>query len=88
MAVIRHEIAGNERQPLLDNARRLLAEGHVPDTVLEVWWPGAQEWAMRAPIGVAAQFTVEERADGTTPPKFRLWQPYKGPTAHARAARD
>ena len=76
---IRINITGNERQPLLDGARKLMTEGHDPDTMLEVWREGAQEWSMRAPIGVAARYTVAERANGLNPPRFEPYRP--GPSA-------
>ena len=76
---IRINITGNERQPLLDGARKLLAQGHSADTMLEVWREGAQEWSMRAPIGIAARYTVAERANGLNPLRFEPYRP--GPSA-------
>jgi hypothetical protein len=76
---IRIYIKGNERQPLLDGARKLLAQGHSAHTMLEVWREGAHEWSMRAPLGVAARYTVAERANGLNPPHFEPYRP--GPSA-------
>jgi hypothetical protein len=59
------------RQPFLDGARKLLARGHDPQTMLIMRWAGAKDWALRGPLGVAAKLTVDEH-NGT----FAEWKPY------------
>jgi hypothetical protein len=59
------------RQPFLDGARKLLARGNNPRTMLVMRWAGAKEWALRGPLGVAAELTVDEH-NGT----FAKWKPY------------
>jgi hypothetical protein len=59
------------RQPFLDGARKLLARGHDPQTMLIMRWAGAKDWALRGPLGVAAKLTVDEH-NGT----FAKWKPY------------
>jgi hypothetical protein len=45
--------------PLCDGSRYWLSKGTDPATYLcTVWSSGSTEWAMRAPIGVAAKLTV------------------------------
>jgi hypothetical protein len=57
------------RQPLLDGARKLIAMGHYPSTMVVMRWAGAKEWALRGPLGVAAKLTVDEH-NGT----FGKWK--------------
>jgi hypothetical protein len=59
------------RQPFLDSARKLLARGHDPQTMLIMRWAGAKDWALRGPLGVAAKLTVDEH-NGT----FAEWKAY------------
>jgi hypothetical protein len=58
------------RQPFLDSARKLIARGHHPQTMLVMRWAGAKEWALRGPLGVAAKLTVDEH-NAT----FAKWKP-------------
>jgi hypothetical protein len=37
----------------------LLAEGHPADTVIEIWRPNADEWAMRGRLGAAAATVID-----------------------------
>jgi hypothetical protein len=57
------------RQPFLDSARKLLARGHDRRTMLVMRWAGANDWALRGPLGVAAKLTVDEH-NGT----FAKWK--------------
>jgi hypothetical protein len=59
------------RQPFLDGARKLLARGHDPETMLVMRWAGAEDWALRGPLGLAAKLTVDEH-NGV----FAKWKPY------------
>jgi hypothetical protein len=61
-------ISRSSRQPFLDAARVLVAEGHSPCAVLETRRPGASDWDLRAPLFVAAAFDVRETPNG---PAFR-----------------
>jgi hypothetical protein len=61
------------RQPFLDSARKLIARGHDPQTMLVMRWAGAKEWALRGPLGAAAKLTVDEH-NGT----FAKWKPLSG----------
>jgi hypothetical protein len=56
-------------------ARELLAAGADPRASIELWWPGATEWALRAKIGIAAELTVAE--GDRDPPRFRKWKPFQ-----------
>jgi hypothetical protein len=58
------------RQPFLDSARKLLARGHDRRTMLVMRWAGAKEWALRGPLGVAAELTVDEHNGA-----FAKWKP-------------
>jgi hypothetical protein len=51
--------------PLVKSARRLLAEGHAPDNMIEMWRPNSPEWAMRGRLGVVAATVI----DGETAPR-------------------
>jgi hypothetical protein len=73
------------RQPFLDSARKLLARGHDPRTILVMRRAGAEDWAQRGPLGVAAKLTVDEH-NGT----FANWKPYSRsavPPGNANSAR-
>jgi hypothetical protein len=59
------------RQPFLDGARKLLARGHDPRTVLVMRWAGSKDWALRGPLGVAGKLTVDEHHG-----VFAKWKPY------------
>jgi len=59
------------RQPFLDGARELLLRGHSPQTILVMRWGSRDEWALRNPLGIAAELTVDEH-NGT----FASWKPY------------
>jgi hypothetical protein len=52
------------RQPLLDGARKLLAEGVPPETVLETRHKGSTIVAQRSTVGEAAKWTVHESDKG------------------------
>jgi hypothetical protein len=63
------------RAPFLDSARVLLAEGHDPTISLVMLHDGAAEFALRAPLGVAAQLAVEETAHGPVFRRHRIAPP-------------
>jgi hypothetical protein len=65
------KLVSSSRQPLLDSARVLLDLGYLPDIWVEMWRPGAAQFAMRAVLGVAAQLTVDE-----TRTIFAPWRPF------------
>jgi hypothetical protein len=72
------------RQPFLDSARKLLARGHDAKTMLIMRWVGAENWALRGPLGVAAKLTVDEHNV-----VFAEWKPYLRsavPPANANSA--
>jgi len=46
-----HEPLCVSRQPFLDSARKLLARGHDPRTMLVMQWAGSEDWALRGPLG-------------------------------------
>jgi hypothetical protein len=58
------------RQPFLDSARRLLGRGQEPRTLLVMRWTGSKDWALRAPLEVAAKLTVDEHNGA-----FSKWKP-------------
>lgn len=57
-------IVARTREPLLDGARALLAAGYHPDTVIVLRHAGSDINALRARIGTAARFYVEESGHG------------------------
>ena len=63
------------RQPLLDGARALLRDGGSPGDTLEVARAATGPWDMRARVGLAARFTIEERDQGSKPPLFVKYRP-------------
>jgi hypothetical protein len=62
-------VLGVSRQPLLDAARVLLAEGHDPHTILAMRHAGSDTIALSAKLGAAAKLTVDEGS-----PYFRAWR--------------
>jgi hypothetical protein len=69
------------RQPLLDSARVLTAEGVDPATTIRMRHGGATHDAMRATVGVAAKLTVEENE--RVGPRFARWKPFPRSAAGA-----
>jgi len=59
------------RQPFVDGARKLLAKGNNPETMLVMRWAGANDWALCGQLGGAAKLTVDEH-NGV----FAEWKPY------------
>jgi hypothetical protein len=45
--------------PFVKSARVLLAEGHPADTVIEIWRPNTDEWAMRGRLGAVAATVID-----------------------------
>jgi hypothetical protein len=48
--------------PFVKSARRLLAEGHPTDAVIEIWRPNTDEWAMRGRLGAVAATLIDGEA--------------------------
>ena len=63
----------SSRQPLLDAARVLLAEGIPPETPIAMQHKGSATIAMTSTVGEAAKLTVKEKPNG---PKFEKWEPF------------
>jgi hypothetical protein len=74
------------RQPLLDGARKLLAEGVPPDTVIETRHEGSTIVAQRTTVGEAAKWTVKEHDKGGLQRK-RYEAPDQEKLARARGVR-
>ena len=51
--------------PFVMSARLLLAEGFPADTVVEMWRPNSDEWALRGRLGAVAATVI----DGETAPR-------------------
>jgi len=62
------------RQPLLDGARVLAAEGIDPATPIAMRHEGAAFDALRSTLGVAAKLTAEENEK--VGPRFARWKPF------------
>jgi hypothetical protein len=67
------------RQPLLDAARVLLAEGADPDTPIAMRHVGADYDALTSTVGGAAKLIVTERDKGKKGPVFEPWRPFHRP---------
>ena len=67
------KLLSSSRQPLLDAARVLLAEGIPPETPIAMQHKGSATIAMTSTVGEAAKLTVKEEPNG---PKFRKWEPF------------
>ena len=67
------ELLSSSRQPLLDAARVLLAEGIPPETPIAMQHKGSATIALSSTVGEAAKLTVKERPNG---PKFSKWEPF------------
>jgi hypothetical protein len=74
------------RQPLLDAARVLLAEGVVPDTLIEMRHAGADHVALRAKVAAAAKLRVLEGERDTV--RFAPWSAFKDFNLPTRAGED
>jgi hypothetical protein len=48
--------------PFVKSARLLLAEGHPADTVVDIWRPNTDEWAMRGRLGAVAATVIDGEA--------------------------
>jgi hypothetical protein len=64
----------SSRQPFLDGARALLAQGIDPETVLVMARRGTGSESLRARVGDAAKLAVRE--DDRVGPRFVKWKPY------------
>jgi hypothetical protein len=53
--------------PFVMSARLLLAEGFPADTVIEMWRPNGDEWALKGRLGAVAGTVI----DGETAPALR-----------------
>src|SRR5262249_23245488 len=67
------KLLSSSRQPLLDAARVLLAQGIPPETPLAMQHKGSATIAMTSTVGEAAKLTVEEEPGG---PRFRKWRQF------------
>ena len=65
------KLLSSSRQPLLDVARVLLAEGIPPETPIAMQHKGSAIIAMTSTVGEAAKLTVKE---GPVGPRFRKWE--------------
>jgi hypothetical protein len=72
------------RQPFVDSARKLIARGHDPSTVLVMRWTGTKDWALRSRLGVAAELTIDEH-NGTV---FAEWKPFSRSAVSPRIAKS
>ena len=45
--------------PFVKSARLLLAEGYPADTVIEMWRPNSDEWALRGRLGAVAATVID-----------------------------
>jgi hypothetical protein len=72
-------LVSRSRQPLLDAARVLIQQGYSPSARIEMWRPGASQYAMRGVLGVAARLTVDE-----TRTTFAQWKPFSSSAVSSR----
>jgi hypothetical protein len=79
-------ICSSSRQPLLDSARVLVAEGIAPDTHIEMRHGGADHAALRATVGAAAKLRVVEGNRDTV--RFARWSAFEGPNLSTRAGKN
>jgi hypothetical protein len=70
------------RQPFLDSARKLIAQGHDPRATLLMRHDGQVDWALRGRLGLAAELTVDEH-NGTV---FAKWKPFAQSAGSASVA--
>jgi hypothetical protein len=73
-ACVSDRLLCTSRQPLLDAARMLLAEGVDPATPIAMRHEGTGTDSLTSTVGKAAKLTVYETALG---PKFGPWVPFK-----------
>jgi hypothetical protein len=71
------------RQPFLDGARKLVARGLDPKTMLVMRWAGAKDCAPRGPLGVAAKLTVDEHNGA-----FAKWKPLSRSAVAPKSAKS
>jgi hypothetical protein len=76
------EVLCTSSQPFLDGARKLLARGHSPQTILVMRHAGSDDVALRGSLGAAAKLTVDEH-NGTV---FAKWKPFCRSAGSARIA--
>jgi hypothetical protein len=73
-AYLGERLLTTSRQPFLDSARVLLAEGIDPATPLVMRRAGSQTDSLKGAVSAAAKLTVKETS--TVGPIFRKWEPY------------
>jgi hypothetical protein len=74
----------SSRQPLLDAARVLLAEGIAPDAMVELRHAGADHVALCAKVGAAAKLRIVEGGDTV---RFARWSAFEGVNLPTRAGK-
>jgi hypothetical protein len=72
------------RQPLLDAARVLIAEGHHPSAPIVMRHDGSGVDSFRTTLGKAASLTVEE--DAVRGPRLKRWKAFCSGAVAARIA--
>ncbi len=70
-AHLQGRLVARSRTPFLDAARKLLAEGFSPNTVIAMRRAGSDTDCMTATLGAAAKLTVVEHNDT----RFTKWKP-------------
>jgi hypothetical protein len=76
----------SSRQPLLDAARVLLAEGAAPDTQIEMWHAGADHVALRTTLVTAAKLRVLEGSRDIV--RFAQWSAFRDVALPTRTGGD
>ena len=71
VAPVRHGVVPSSRQPFLDVAPALMAEGHDPGITIVLRHFGNTTDTLKAELGVAARLSVDEGRTG-----FRRWTPH------------
>src|SRR5437588_392179 len=76
----------SSRQPLLDAARVLLAQGIVPDSIIEMRHAGADHVALRAKVMAATRLRVREGDRDIA--RFARWSAFEGFDSPTRTGKD
>jgi hypothetical protein len=80
-----HDVLCISTTPLFAAARKLIAAGYDPLSILVMRRTGSEIYCLRSVLATAAGLTVEETKYG---PKLRRWKPLSTPAVAPRTAPD
>lgn len=73
--------------PMVKAARVLIAEGHDPSSIIELWHQHGEAWALRGKLGAVATTILDGERKAQRHPRNRPLAPFSGKAAKSLTAR-